>query len=476
MPDDLFYLSATQLLDNYRKKRLSPVDVTRAVLERIDKYNDKLNAFCLVDEETSLEAARESETRWMKGEPKGLVDGVPVSVKDLVLTKGWPTLRGSKTIDPNQPWEEDSPSVERLREHGAVLVGKTCTPEFGNKIVTVSPLTGITRNPWNLEKSPGGSSGGAATAVAMGMGPLAIGTDGGGSIRVPSNWTGIFGLKTTFGRVPHYPRGWYASLSHVGPMTRTVEDAALMMTVITEPDPRDWYALPPDGRDYRVGLNDGVKGLKIAYSPDLGLGKTVSGPWGELNCKIDPEVAQLVSKAVALFSDLGAIVEEVDSLSLEEALAIHGRHWVVFSAKGMATLTPEQRALLDPSFMQYAEIFEQMPLAVFVEALAGREELGFKMNLFHEKYDLLLAPTFQVTAPNVSGLPEELQLPPAFTCPFNQTRQPAASIPCGLTSAGLPVGLQIVGPLYRDDLVLRASRAYEAARGDFPLPSLATAK
>lgn len=476
MSDELCNLSATELLGNYRKKRLSPVEVARVELDRITKYNDKVNAFCLVDEEAALSAARQSESRWLKGEPKGLVDGVPVSIKDLILTKGWPTLRGSKTIDPNQTWEEDSPSVARLREHGAILLGKTCTPEFGHKIVTDSPLTGITRNPWNLEKSPGGSSGGAAAAVAMGMGPLAIGTDGGGSIRIPSNWTGVFGLKPTFGRVPHYPRGWFASLSHIGPITRTVEDAALTMTVITGPDYRDWYALPPDQRDYRVGLNNGVKDLKIAYSPNLGLGKTIKGPWGELNCEVDPEVAELVSKAVAVFSNLGADVEQVDSLSIEEALSIHGRQWAAFSANGVRSVTPEQRALLDTGFSRYAEMGEQIPLTAFVEAIAGREDLGLKMKLFHEKYDLLLAPSFQVPAPDAGGLPEELQGPPAFTCPFNQTGQPAASVPCGLTTAGLPVGLQIVGSLYRDDLVLRASRAYETARGDFPLPSLVAVK
>lgn len=476
MLDELCNFSATELLSNYRNKRLSPVDVARAVLDRITEYDDKVNAFCLVDEEAALSGARQSEARWLKGEPKGLVDGVPVSIKDMVRTKGWPTLMGSKAIDPNQAWEEDSSSVARLREHGAILLGKTCTPEFGHKVVTDSLLTGITRNPWNLEKSPGGSSGGAAAAVATGMGPFAIGSDGGGSIRIPSNWSGVFGLKPTLGRVPHYPKGWYTTLSHIGPITRTVEDAALMMTVITEPDYRDWYALPPGQHDYRVGLDDGVKGLKIAYSPNLGLGKTVRWPWGELNCEVNQEVAKLVSKAVAAFSDLGADVEQVDTLSVEEALSNYVTLFVVFSAIGARSIARKQRELLDPTFSRFVEIGEQIPLTAFVNAIVGREDLGFKMNLFHQKYDLLLAPSFQVPAPDVGGLPEELRGPPAFTCPFNLTGQPAASVPCGLTNAGLPVGLQIIGSVYRDDLVLRASRAYETARGDFPLPPIVAAK
>jgi aspartyl-tRNA(Asn)/glutamyl-tRNA(Gln) amidotransferase subunit A len=453
------YLSATGLLDNYRKKRLSPVDVTRAVLDRIAAYNPKINSFCLVDEEAALAAARASEARWMKGEPMGLVDGVPVSIKDLVVTKGWPTLFGSKTVDPNQPWLEDAPCVARLREHGAVLLGKTCVSEFGCKIVTDNPLTGITRNPWNIEKSPGGSSGGAAAAVAMGMGPLAIGTDAGGSIRIPSSWTGVFGLKPTFGRVPHYPRGWYCSLSHVGTITRTVEDASLMMTVITEPDPRDWHALPPDGRDYRVGLNDGVKGLKIAYSPDLGY------------AKVAPEVAQLVSKAIDIFSDLGAIIEQVAPV-FKDPLHTHRQHFAVFTAKVVEGLTPEQRLLIDPGLLKFGEWGSKIGLMDFLSAMGEREALGLKMNLFHKEYDLLLTPTMPVTAPDIGVEWGELIGLNCFTFPFNYTKQPAASVPCGLTNTGLPVGLQIIGPLYKDDLVLKASRDYEVARGEFPLPQI----
>ena len=259
MPTDPCALSAAELLSLYRRKKLSPVEVTKAVHERMRTLNPALNAFCVLDFESSLNAARQSERRWLKGEPRGLLDGVPASIKDLIVTKGWPTLRGSKTVDPKGPWNDDAPVVARLREHGAVLLGKTTTPEFGWKGVTDSALTGVTRNPWNPKMTPGGSSGGAAAAVAAGMGALAVGTDGGGSIRIPCGFTGLFGLKPSFGRVPAWPLSPMGTVAHLGPMTRTVQDAALMMNVITLPDARDWHALPHDARDYRVGLEDGVK-------------------------------------------------------------------------------------------------------------------------------------------------------------------------------------------------------------------------
>ncbi|HSA90126.1 MAG TPA: amidase family protein, partial [Burkholderiales bacterium] len=239
MSPDLCALSAAELLDGFRKKTLSPVEVTRAVLKRIEALNPVFNAFNLVDPEEAISLAKASEARWKSGQPKGLLDGVPVSIKDLLLTKGWPTLRGSKTIDPKGPWNDDAPATARLREHGAVLLGKTTTPEFGWKGVTDSPLTGITRNPWNKEKTPGGSSGGAAAAVAAGMGPLAVGTDGGGSIRIPASFTGVFGIKPSFGRVPAWPLSPFGTVAHVGPMTRSVTDAALMLNALALPDARD---------------------------------------------------------------------------------------------------------------------------------------------------------------------------------------------------------------------------------------------
>ena len=252
MNEDITLVPASELLELYRGKALSPVDVTRACLDRIADLDSKLNAYCLVDEESALAAARDSETRWQRGQPAGLVDGIPTAIKDLILTRGWPTLRGSRTVARDQNWDQDAPCVARLREHGAVLIGKTTTPEFGWKGVTDSPLTGITRNPWDPDMTPGGSSGGSAVAVATGMAALSIGTDGGGSIRIPCGFTGLFGIKATFGRVPAWPLSPFGTVSHVGPMTRAVTDSALMLSVISEPDYRDWYALPADAQDYRV--------------------------------------------------------------------------------------------------------------------------------------------------------------------------------------------------------------------------------
>src|SRR3954454_20598590 len=237
---ELYWLSAAELIAGYRRKTFSPVEVVKACLDQIGRHDRDLNAMCLIDAEGALAAAERSEQRWLKGDPNGRLDGVPVLVKDILLVKGWPTRRGSKTVDPDQPWEHDAPSTARLKEHGAILIGLTTTPEFGWKGVTDSPLTGITRNPWDLSKTPGGSSGGSAAGIAAGYAPLALGTDRGGSIRIPTAFTGTFGLKPSFGRVPAWPLSPFGTVAHVGPMTRTVEDAALMLNAISEPDQRDW--------------------------------------------------------------------------------------------------------------------------------------------------------------------------------------------------------------------------------------------
>ena len=293
-------LSATALIEHYRRKVLSPVEVARAVLDRIGMLQPSLNAFLLVDDEAALAAARASEARWMQGAPQGLVDGVPASVKDVMIAKGWPTLRGSRTVRRDQPWDEDAPFVARLREHGAVLVGKTTTPEFGWKAIGDSPLTGISRNPWNRNRTPGGSSAGAAIGAATGMGPLHLGSDGGGSIRIPSAFCGVFGIKPTYGLVASSPPSPFAAVSHTGPITRTVQDAALMLSVIAGWDPRDPYALPLAKRDYRDGLSDGIEGLRVAYSPTLGY------------ATVAPEVGKLTDAAVHTLESQGAIVERAD--------------------------------------------------------------------------------------------------------------------------------------------------------------------
>jgi aspartyl-tRNA(Asn)/glutamyl-tRNA(Gln) amidotransferase subunit A len=449
---ELHNLTATALLEGYRARTLSPVEVAQAVLARIDKLNPRFNAFNLVSERL-LEDAKASEARWAAGQPQGLLDGVPVSIKDLILTKGWPTLRGSKTIDPRGPWNDDAPATARLREHGALLIGKTTTPEFGWKGVTDSALTGITRNPWNPEKTPGGSSGGAAAAVAAGMGPLAVGTDGGGSIRIPCSFTGLFGIKPSFGRVPAWPLSPFGTVAHVGPIARDVADAALLLTVLSQPDARDWHALPYEPRDYRASLNAGVRDLRIAFSPDLGY------------ARVDSEVKAIVENAVKTFLDLGAKVEEKHP-GFDNPEPIFRTHW--FSGAAALMRAIKQKDPVDPGLLEVAAQGEKVSAAELLDAQMKRGALGTHMNLFHRDYDLLVTPTLAVPAFGIGreypeGNKRWTDWTP-FTYPFNLTGQPAASIACGFTQAGLPVGLHLVGPRYADALVLRAARAFESAR------------
>ena len=455
-------LSAEQLLAAYAARDLSPVEAVDAVLERVEQDNPALNAFCLVRPEEAREAARASAERWRRGEPVGMLDGVPTAVKDIHLTKGWPTLRGSVTTHQDGPWSEDSPVVARLRAAGAVFFGKTTTPELAWKGVTDSPLTGVTRNPWDMSTTPGGSSGGSSAAVAAGMGPLATGTDGGGSIRIPASFAGICGLKPTWGLVPHYPASPFGSLAHTGPMTRTVGDTALMLEVITGPDPRDWAALPtpePGLGDVRCSTDaeDLVRGMRIAFSPTLN------------GIDVHPEVARVVAEAVAVFEELGARVEEVDPGLPESRDEFHVL-WFSGAAKATEKLTERDRDLLDPGLREIIEEGLTYSAQDYLTAMALRMEMGARMGRFHTEYDLLLTPTMPITAfeaglespPDLAG--ERWTSWAGFSYPFNMTQQPAASVPCGFDAAGLPVGLQIVGPRHADARVLAACRALEIAR------------
>jgi aspartyl-tRNA(Asn)/glutamyl-tRNA(Gln) amidotransferase subunit A len=451
---DIGFASAEGLADLYRNKTLSPVEAAEILFARIDALQPKLNAFVFVDRDGALTAARAAEQRWRQAAPLSAIDGVPVTIKDIVLMRGFPTLRGSKMIDPDQDWSEDSPAVARLREAGAVILGKTTTPEFGWKAIGDSPLTGITRNPWNLERTPGGSSAGAAAACAAGIGPLHLGTDGAGSIRIPSAFTGVFGIKATFGRVPAYPASPLGLLSNVGPMTRHVRDAALMLNVLSRPDHRDPYALPPDGRDWLDRIDSGVRGLKLAYSPDLGY------------ARVDPEIAAACAAAARQFEALGATVEEVREVfpSPRDALLTL---WAAGEARVLAGFPAEKHKLCDPGLVAMAALGDKISSVDYLGADVARTMLGVRMGEFHERYDLLLTPMMPVPALpvgrdlNDTAQEEQWWDWSPFSYPFNMTRQPAASIPCGLTSVGLPIGLQIVGPLYAEDCVLRAARAFE---------------
>lgn len=447
-------LSAVEMLEKYKDRSLSPVEVLKASFDAYHRHNDAVNAFVLIDEGAAINAAIKSEQRWARGEPLGRLDGIPTTVKDVVIVKGWPTYRGSNTSG-DTPSADDAPAVARLREHGAVLIGKTTTPEFGWKGVTDCPRTGITRNPWNLDKTTGGSSGGAAAAAALGMGALHIGTDGGGSIRMPCAFTGIVGIKPSFGRVPTYPLSLFGTLSHLGPMARTVADTALMLNILTEPDIRDPYSLSWGREDFCDGFEDGVNGIRIAYLSTIN------------EHPVDAEIADLVKKAAGILQELGAIIEQ-PQLNLPDGEGIFRTHWYAGAARVLRSLNETQKAQVDPALVEIAEIGEQFSLARYQVAVGAREEFCTAYNRIFENYDLMIMPTLPLTA-----FPAGLEFPVGkgyqrwtdwtpFTYPFNLTGQPAGSVPCGLSGDGLPVAMQIIGPTGADALVLKAMWAYES--------------
>ncbi|PKU22345.1 amidase [Telmatospirillum siberiense] len=454
---DLPHLSATELVAAYGTRQLSPVEVTRAILDHILAENPKVNAFAfLAPADEVLETARQSERRWAQGTPLGPVDGVPAAIKDLLLTRGWPTLRGSLAVHAEQPWAEDAPAVARLREQGAILLGKTTTAEFGAKGATDTQRHGVTRNPWNTARTPGGSSGGSAAAAALGFGPIQIGTDGGGSIRQPASFTGLVGFKPSFGLVPGYPASFRGSLFHVGPLARSVADVALILNGIARPDHRDWLSQPHDGRDWRLGLEGGVTGLRIAFSPDLGY------------ARVNAEVATIIAEATDVFRSLGATVEQASPGFTDPFDVYYG-----LSAAGAARLvdsfTPEDRDRIGPNLRAMADAGRKIDLGAYLGLQDERAALGRLLEGFHHDWDLLITPTTANSAPGVDETPGR----GFFTYPFNLTKQPAISIPAGTTAAGLPVGLQIVGPrLHGDSLVLRAARAFERVH-PFTLPKTA---
>ncbi len=447
---------ATELVAGYRDKTISPVEATQAALDAIDAYNGAVNAFVLVDAEGALAAAKESEARWHAGEPLGPGDGVPTSIKDVFLTRGWPTLRGSALIDPAGPWDEDSPCVARLRETGAVILGKTTTPEYAWKGVTDSLAYGPTGNPWNPARTAGGSSGGSASAVGLGMGSWSVGTDGGGSVRIPAGFTGTVALKPTFGLIPHYPPSPFGTLAHSGPMTCTVRDTAALMDVITGFDARDWSAMPTPAGSFLDGLDAGVAGLRVAFSPNLGFVRN------------DPEVEAAVRVAAAVLAEAGAVVDEVDPGFTDPVEAFH----VLWFSGEAKVLQPygslvELTGRADPGLLRTAVAGSACSALDYLDAMAVRMRLGQLMGHFHERYDVLLTPTLPVAAfsvgqdvPDGSASPDWTSWTP-YTYPFNMTQQPALSVPCGLTASGLPVGLQIVGARHADAMVLRVGQAYQ---------------
>ena len=455
---DLAYAPATDLIPRIRSKALSPVELTRAVLERIEAVNPRINAFCTVTAEAALAAARHAEDAVMKGGRLGPLHGVPVSIKDLALVKGVPARFGSFVFE-KRIGEVDAPYVRRLKEAGAILVGKTTTPEFGWKALGDSPLTGTTRNPWNLGMTSGGSSAGAAAAAAAGLGPLHQGSDGAGSIRVPSAFCGIYGFKPTFGRVPMWPVSNTDSASHTGPMTRTVADAALMLAVMAGPDDWDRQSLDAPPADYVGRLRESIKGLRVGWSLDLG------------GLRVDPEVGQVARRAAEAFAELGCAVEDV-KVSLPDTRKMIHLMWNSHYAGNYGSVLKEFRSRMDPGLVAAIEDGRRYTAEAYVEMRGRKNGYCDAVRAIFDTYDLLLTPTVSVAAFEVGRL-NPAHFPQhawdwfpwaGFSYPFNFTGQPAATVPAGFTASGMPVGLQIVGRRLADLQVLQASAAFEQAR------------
>jgi len=448
-PADLTYASARQLAALYRARTVSPVDVARAVLAAVDRWNPVVNAYCHLDRALTLQQAADAEARWMKGTPLSAVDGIPYGIKDLLLVRGMPIGYGSRAAGSAQPSQDDSPAAARMREAGAVLVGKTTTSEFGWKGTADSPLTGITRNIWDTRLTSGGSSGGAACAAAAGMGTFQIGTDGGGSTRIPASFCGIVGMKATFGSVPAWPAGPMLTLSNVGPMARTVSDLDCLLQIMMRPDPRDWNAVPLP-RHVRPPI-DTLQGLRIGL---------------HLDDACSPEVRAVILAAVAKLADQGASILPTE-LPLAGAKDLIQAHWEAGAAWLVAQVPPERHPLLDPGLRQVAGKGDQGSLPAYYQALIGRQKLGEAMLRHFAQFDVVLTPTVPVLpfeagldAPPDAATRNWLDWNP-YTYPFNLTRQPAISLPAGLGASGLPVGLQLVAGLYQDEWLVDVARRVE---------------
>ncbi|WP_439574403.1 amidase family protein [Phreatobacter sp.] len=469
MTDANCFLTIAELGERYATGALKPGAIASQHLERIARIDPRLNAMQVVDVDGALKAAQESDDRWAAGRPLGPLDGITVTIKDNVDVAGFPTRHGSLTTS-DAPAAADSPVVARLREAGAVILGKTRLPEFGWKGLTDGPLQdGPTRNPWNIATSPGGSSGGAAACVAAGIGTVAFGNDGGGSIRIPANLCGLYGIKPTFGRVPHHlQEGMFATLVAGGPIARTVEDAIATLDVMARPDDRDWFALPPASDGWLAGLQPRLEGLRIAYVPVLG------------GIGADAEVRAVVDAAVETLRSRGASITEVAS-PIGELKSRFEVYWIGAFARRMRMIPKDRWGDLDPAFRDLAERGMAVTIDQLLDAEAARAALGREFAMFHRDYDLMLTPTMPHVAPAVETIYhcqayDRWRDSVPFTLPFNLTGQPASTAPCGLSASGLPIGLQVVGPKYSERLILEAGLAIEQALGfGQPHPTLVRA-
>jgi aspartyl-tRNA(Asn)/glutamyl-tRNA(Gln) amidotransferase subunit A len=455
MNEDLCYASATTLVRLIVTREVSSVEVMTSVLERAEALNPRLNAICTWTAERALEQAREAERAVLRGAELGPLHGVPITIKDLAFTRGVRTMAGSWIYADRVP-TEDAPFVERLAAAGAISIGKTTVPEFGWKGCGDSPVTGVSHNPWRHGTNAGGSSTGAAICAAAGIGPIHQGSDGAGSIRMPAAFCGVYGFKPSFGRVPYYPVTNNDLMSHVGPITRTVGDAALMLRVMAGPDDRDMASQPGAPEDYLGRLEQGIAGLRVAFSPDLGY------------LPVDEEVATPVRAAVHAFEQLGCHVEVVDP-GWDDPIEMEHLSYTANFAGNVGPLLDQWEDRMDPGLVACARAGMHHSAADYVRTRGRRNAFYDQVRRFFERYDLLLTPTLSVAAFPVERLiPEHWEQHPwdwirwaGFCYPFNLTWLPAATCPCGFTPDGRPVGLQIVAGRHQDLRVLQASRAFE---------------
>jgi Asp-tRNA(Asn)/Glu-tRNA(Gln) amidotransferase A subunit family amidase len=459
--EDITFMPATDLIAKVRSKELSPVEVTHHFLGRIEALNPHLNAFLTVCGDEALTAAKEAEASILRGDATGALHGLPIAIKDLNLTRGIRTTRGSTIYRDSIP-DHDDILVERVKAAGAVIVGKTNTPEFGHRGTTENRLGEPCRNPWDTTRTTGGSSGGAGGALAAGMVPIAQGSDGGGSIRIPSSLCGVYGIKPTQGRVPRLYEGFggLGPLGQNGPMALTVRDAVLLFGVLSGHDGRDPTSVEEPLPDFTDALRGDVRGLRIAWSPDFGY------------AAVEPEVAAAALEAVRVLENLGAHVEEATPPIDGETVFDTFRH--VFFADYVANwgpLVPGHGDEMTPFLREELEWMQAEGVAAYTNALREMERHRYRMRHFYEGYDLLVSPATATTAFPIEQFPETIDGRPVekmwgftpFTYPINLSGQTAASVPIGFSSAGLPIGLQIAGPKFAEANVVRASAALEAA-------------
>lgn len=453
---DIIYQPATEIAERIRRRDLSAVEVTEAILARMDEIQPKLNAFTWVGADDALSTARSIDSNQPPDANRKPLLGVPVTIKDNIAMAGAPMTVGSRLLKDNVPGS-DSVIVERLKTAGAIPVARTNTPEFAWRGSTDNRIFGETRNPWDLTKTAGGSSGGAAAAVASGAGPLALGTDGAGSIRIPASFCGVFGIKPSIGRVPiDTPLGIMETAANAGPITRTVADAALMLDVIAGPDDRDRVSLPSTGERFSDAVGKSIKGMRIAWSADLG------------HIPVDPEVIDICRSAANAFSDLGATVENYEG-PFEDPAPILETFYASVQAGAHGRRPQSELDEMDPGLVEIAKRGSSLSAVDVGQMWIARNRYWDTMRQVYDDYDLLVTPTISVPPfdlgivgpTEVAGEPV-IHLGWTLAYPFNLTGQPAATAPCGVTASKLPVGLQIVGNRFDESLILRAASAFES--------------